>query len=38
MEDFLSKAPLMQILTWLGKPELGVRVHDATIPRPTHAR
>ena len=26
--------PLMQILTWLGKPELGVRVHDATTPRP----
>ena len=26
--------PMMQILTWLGKPELGVRVHDVTIPRP----
>ncbi len=26
--------PVMQILAWLGKPELGVRFHDYTTPRP----
>lgn len=26
--------PVMQILTWLGMPELGIKVHDATIPTP----
>lgn len=26
--------PLLQILSWLGAPRLGLRVHDATVPRP----
>ena len=26
--------PLMQILAWVGKPRLGLKVHDLTVPRP----
>jgi len=26
--------PLMQVLAWLGRPRLGIRVHDRTTPRP----
>ena len=26
--------PLLQVLAWLGQPKLGIRVHDATTPRP----
>lgn len=30
--------PVMQILTWLGRPDLGLKVHDATIPTPSDQR
>lgn len=30
--------PAMQVLTWLGRRDLGLRVHDATVPRPAGAR
>lgn len=26
--------PALQILSWLGKSELGFKIHDATVPRP----
>lgn len=26
--------PLMQVLSWLHLPELGVKIHDATVPNP----
>jgi hypothetical protein len=26
--------PALQVLTWLGMRRLGMRVHDATVPRP----
>jgi hypothetical protein len=26
--------PLMQVLSWLGLPKLGIRVHDVTAPYP----
>ncbi len=26
--------PLLQMLTWLGFRQLGLRVHDSTVPRP----
>lgn len=30
--------PLMQILVWLGFRRLAIRLHDATVPRPTDLR
>lgn len=30
--------PAMQILTWFGCRDLGLRVHDATVPRPVGRR
>jgi hypothetical protein len=29
--------PLMQLLAWLGMTRLGLRVHDATVPKPLSA-
>ena len=26
--------PVLQILAWLGRPDLGFKIHDATVPRP----
>jgi hypothetical protein len=26
--------PVLQILAWCGRPDLGFRIHDATVPRP----
>jgi hypothetical protein len=26
--------PLLQVLAWLGKSQLGFRIHDATVPKP----
>lgn len=26
--------PLLQLLAWMGRTELGLRIHDASIPRP----
>ena len=34
----LAAHPLMQLLAFAGHPKLGVRVHDATVPRPLGAR
>lgn len=28
--------PLLQLLAWVGHTPLGLRVHDATVPRPAH--
>lgn len=28
--------PLLQICAWLGLPQLGFKIHDATTPRPKH--
>lgn len=33
VHNFLGH-PLMQLLALLGRPDLGMRVHDATVPRP----
>ena len=30
--------PLMQVLSWLGRRDLGLRLHDATVPRPLGRR
>lgn len=30
--------PVMQILCWLGMPKIGLRLHEATIPRPLGKR
>lgn len=30
--------PTMQVLAWFGYPALGVRLHDATVPRPSGRR
>lgn len=27
--------PLMQIFSWLGYPQLGLKIHDRTVPNPT---
>lgn len=26
--------PVLQILAWCGRPDLGFKIHDATVPRP----
>jgi hypothetical protein len=30
--------PLMQLLVWLGFKKMGIRLHDATVPRPVGTR
>lgn len=30
--------PLLQVLTWFGARQLGLRVHDATVPKPIGSR
>jgi hypothetical protein len=30
--------PLLQLLVWIGKPQLGMKIHDGTVPTPTILR